>query len=231
MHAHATAAVTDNNAMQAHGIILRMLKIIDYICRKHHLTYWLEYGTLLGAVRHRGFIPWDTEADIGMLRPDFEQLMKVAAAELPEETFFQHAGSDPGFITVSPYIEAKFRDRYSRYPAADTDYPGHTWHNGIQVDIFVYDQDYSRPGVLINAFERISRNRNSFWTTEELSLIARCRFEDTALLVPAGYHHYLQRNYNDYMEYPPPDKQVPEYVEIQLPLLLRKKLTLSDAAS
>ena len=46
---------------QAQLVMLRMLKIIDYICRKHDISYWMCSGTLLGAVRHKGFIPWDDD--------------------------------------------------------------------------------------------------------------------------------------------------------------------------
>ncbi len=58
---------------------LEMLKFVDEVCRRENLTYWLSGGTLLGAVRHKGFIPWDDDVDLMMPRPDYEKL--VAAAE------------------------------------------------------------------------------------------------------------------------------------------------------
>ncbi len=54
---------------RVHQVNLQMLKEIDRICRKHRLNYVLDAGTLIGAVRHRGFVPWDDDADIAMFRP------------------------------------------------------------------------------------------------------------------------------------------------------------------
>ena len=56
--------------------LLSILKAFDIMCRNHGLRYYLEYGTLLGAVRHGGFIPWDDDLDIMMPRPDYELLIK-----------------------------------------------------------------------------------------------------------------------------------------------------------
>lgn len=61
---------------------LELLRLFDNICKKHNLNYWLDYGTLLGAVRHRGFIPWDDDIDIGMIREDYNKLVKVFPDEI-----------------------------------------------------------------------------------------------------------------------------------------------------
>ena len=60
-----------------------MLGEIDKICRRHNLKYWLCSGTLLGCVRHGGYIPWDDDLDIEMLREDYEKLLKILPEELP----------------------------------------------------------------------------------------------------------------------------------------------------
>lgn len=59
-----------------------LLRIVDKVCRKHHLTYWLDAGTLLGAVRHEGFIPWDDDMDIAMIRSDYERALPILKEEL-----------------------------------------------------------------------------------------------------------------------------------------------------
>jgi lipopolysaccharide cholinephosphotransferase len=117
---------------QAQLVMLRMLRIVDHICRKHNIPYWLEAGTLLGAVRHGGFIPWDDDVDIAMRRGDFERFAIVAARELPEDLFFQTAATDAQYRFVLP----KVRDRKSLLVE---DWENAPYCQGIFLDIFPFD--------------------------------------------------------------------------------------------
>lgn len=69
---------------ETHEVSLKMLKEIDRICRKYKIKYMLDAGTLLGAVRHQGFIPWDDDADVVMTRKNYDAFMKVVKRELPD---------------------------------------------------------------------------------------------------------------------------------------------------
>ncbi len=69
---------------QAWAATLEVLGEIDKICAKHNIKYFADWGTLLGAVRHGGFVPWDDDLDIGMKRDDYDRFRAVADAELPD---------------------------------------------------------------------------------------------------------------------------------------------------
>lgn len=64
---------------------LEVLEKIDQICRKHNIRWFAEYGTLIGAARHCGFIPWDDDLDISMFREDYIKFNDICRQELPEE--------------------------------------------------------------------------------------------------------------------------------------------------
>ena len=113
---------------------IEILFEIDKICEKHELHYCIDYGTLLGAIRHRGFIPWDDDIDIMMMREDYEIFSKVANAELPEELSFCSIMDNSNYELTSHVkhnkmlISSKVLGKY------------HNYLYGAGVDIFPYDR-------------------------------------------------------------------------------------------
>ena len=77
-------------------ILLGYLLEIDRICKKYGIKYFLAGGTLLGAIRHHGFIPWDDDADVMMLREDYNHFLMVAQDELPDNIFLQLPSTEEG---------------------------------------------------------------------------------------------------------------------------------------
>ena len=117
---------------------LRMLEIlleVDKICKKHDISYWLSSGTLIGALRHDGFIPWDDDLDIEMMRKDYLRLMEVLPKELPDWLVLQNSDTDPNYF----YFYAKVRDKRSKMLEQNS-YDRMWQEQGIYIDIFPMEQ-------------------------------------------------------------------------------------------
>lgn len=111
--------------------ILDILKAVDEVCRTHHLRYYLWAGTMLGAVRHQGFIPWDDDADIAMPRPDYDLLMAHAREWLPSPLEAVSADTMPDY----PGGFGKIVDAGTTLVEREhSDYVG-----GVYIDVFPID--------------------------------------------------------------------------------------------
>lgn len=87
--------------------MLEILKVVDAICAKHGIEYTLDGGTLLGAVRHGGFIPWDDDLDINIKRKDLAKLRKILPRELPSHLVYQDYFTDPYYPTLIAKVREK----------------------------------------------------------------------------------------------------------------------------
>ncbi|MCR5793455.1 MAG: LicD family protein [Lachnospiraceae bacterium] len=118
-----------------HDVLLAYLLEIDRICKKHNIKYFLAGGTLLGAIRHGGFIPWDDDADVMMLREDYDKFLKVIKKELPDNLFYQ-APSTEG---LNHCVFTKIRIDNTIFA---TEFTANfmKMHNGIFVDVVCHDK-------------------------------------------------------------------------------------------
>ena len=99
----------------------KALKIFDLICKKYNIQYWLDCGTFLGAVRHKGFIPWDDDIDLGILRDDYNKIIPILKEELEQYGFAIDEGANYEWSSILRIIYKK---------------------SSIQIDIFPYDRYY-----------------------------------------------------------------------------------------
>jgi lipopolysaccharide cholinephosphotransferase len=125
--------------------LLDMLKAVDAILNKHGIDYWLEGGTLLGAVRHGGFIPWDDDVDIAVMWHDYKRLKKILPQELPSNLVYQHSHTDK--YHTGTFI--KVRDKNSFIDEGVVDCM--VKHRGLHLDIFPYERGVIRIKRILDA--------------------------------------------------------------------------------
>lgn len=117
---------------------LSILDEVDSICRRHGIRYFLAGGSLLGSARHSGFIPWDDDLDIAMLRPDYERFRKIVPQELDEKFYYQsHRNSDG-----SHYVFDKIRVKGTKLSTAWSSMFSFD-EDGVFFDVLVYDKTFN----------------------------------------------------------------------------------------
>lgn len=129
----------DTRRKQVWAVELDLLLEFDRVCRKHNLRYFLAYGTLLGAVRHKGYIPWDDDTDVLMPREDYEKLWTFAS-DFKDPYFFQTPYSDPSYL----YAHARLRNSRTtmiQRPFCYNDYNMGMFLDILPLDSFVPDEN------------------------------------------------------------------------------------------
>ena len=125
-------AIDPKTLRKAQLIMLEMLLEFDAICQKYNLQYWLDSGSLLGAVRHQGFIPWDDDIDLAMPVEDYNKFQEIAQDELSENIFFQTQKTDKHFKL--DYM--KLRSNKATIIEFHEKEQEVNYHQGVFVDIF-----------------------------------------------------------------------------------------------
>ncbi len=119
---------------QLHDVEIIILKEIDRICKEHNIRYYVGEGTLLGTIRHKGFIPWDDDVDLLMPRDDYEKFLEIAPNVISKDFEVQHSRYIKNYW--SPFIKVRYLDNR----VLKQKHIAHlTTHNGPLIDIFPLD--------------------------------------------------------------------------------------------
>lgn len=125
--------INSNKFIKLQDTLFSMLEDIHDICEANDIDYFLAYGSMLGAVRHKDFIPWDDDMDIGMTRDNFNKFSKLFSNEDSEKYFIQTVHSDSGY----GWPFAKFMKNNTKY--IEGAHIANNKRNGIFIDIFIFD--------------------------------------------------------------------------------------------
>lgn len=168
------------------AVELDLVSEFSRVCEKHDIRWSVAFGTLIGAVRHRGFIPWDDDIDVMLERTEFEKLVRVASKEFTHPYFFQYALSDRKVFTPLARL------RNSETTGYVSGYPKEGYNNGIYLDVYCFDANpQSRPKYLWKHFLKrcIGKMMNVYYqeSAKDKSFLQRCSFAFKPLFHVVSY--------------------------------------------
>lgn len=161
------------------AVELDLLRYFDDFCKKHDLKYFLMYGSLLGAVRHKGFIPWDDDVDVGMPRKDYEKLLSLGD-EIKEPYFLQTPYTDDGYF----FSFSKLRNSNTSGITKLFAFQRINW--GIMIDIFPIDtiekekakERYNLILDLVRTNSTVMRASNPYLNESDKERVRNCHCND-----------------------------------------------------
>ena len=138
--------MNDEELLQLQAFENDMLRAVADVCEKNNITYYIGCGTLLGAVRHKGFIPWDEDVDVLMPYEDYIRFLEIAQDELGNKFFIQNSNTDKNWNRAYTTIRANNTTMVYEYAR------GWDIHHGVWLDIFPLAKMKSRLDIRIKKF-------------------------------------------------------------------------------
>lgn len=207
-----------------------LLALFAKKCDAHGIRYWLDSGTLLGAIRHKGFIPWDDDLDVAMLRADYEKLMSLLPTMFPKEEGFMwksHAFLQIGFqgtpvnIDIYPYHSYSEPLTEANRPVLDAAITalkrqvilteGKINYTDAQIQEKIHHEmlldrpalpEESHPALFLTP--AITFAPNFLFSYDDIFPLKKTEFEGMSFNCPNRSRFYLKTFYGDYMSYPRP---------------------------
>lgn len=152
-----TREIGETPLRQVQLVSLRLLRILDAVCKEIGVAYYIKYGTLLGACRHGGFIPWDDDVDVAMDVEDVAKFVRDAERFLPDDVYLEVPGREKNWNN----FWIKLVDAYSSVYSDEKELAGER-HLGISIDIFPH---YKYPNWMPYSFQRALQwvTSRSYW--------------------------------------------------------------------
>lgn len=204
-----------------------LMRIFDSVCRKNGLTYWLDAGTLLGAVRHGGFIPWDDDVDVCMLRDDYTRAVSLLKEELGKYGIQAEEDADKPMGRIG--IGYKHKQTGIWIDVFPLDYCEKNLHDAaIREEISAQIKKYRKTLRNPPDTQKWLRNKKRIftgmcakesavsvfytpefvarlygWNMDDIFPLQEIKFEECSYFAPAKLHEYLVEEYGaDYMQFP-----------------------------
>lgn len=170
-----------------HNVEIELLDEFARICKKHKLTYFLVGGTMLGAIRHSGFIPWDDDIDVGMLRSDYEKFLEIAPKELKDKYIldcFEH--------------NSKYHLQFAKIKKNGTVFDEESSHHmdnhkGIFIDIFPFDNVYDNTKKSYYRATIIRLINQAVYVKLKIYGLSKCRHKVLSALFLPFSHKFLMK--------------------------------------
>ena len=181
--------------------MLNMMKIFHNICKENNINYFLIAGSLLGAIRHDGWIPWDGDFDLMIDTNDINKLRDICTKPgnplIKNNLWFQDTSTDKYYKL--PW--SKIRDNNSCYTGATVK----MHHNGLMIDIFEYERINNNDIKLLNY-----DNKNKIFNINDIFPIKKLKFEDTIFNIPNNPNFFLENDYgSNYNIIPDIENRIP----------------------
>lgn len=183
---------------------LEMVLVLDRLCKKHKIPYQLYSGTLLGAIRHNGFIPWDDDLDVCMLRADYTRFLDVCRFDLDAKYFCQTFETDKKYLLQF----AKLRKNNTTF--IENSVASEKIHHGIYIDIFPFDniepdsfkgKFQKRVYYILNKLTLIRSKSIVNMAQNPLKKFVRTFVRGCVLILPKGPMDKLQRSVAEMLNY------------------------------
>lgn len=157
---------------QLWAVLLDLMVEMDGVCKKYGIRYSIDSGTLLGAVRHGGFIPWDNDADVIMLRSEYNRLCEIAPTAFRDPYFWQTNETDPG--SMRPHAQLRnSKTTCILNDEMENGRPRFTFNQGIFLDVFVLDEVPDDVGERQAFMEALQKSKAMLWDFKEYYCASR----------------------------------------------------------